>query len=285
MEASATTYFSDATASSPSKWRTADTLDTLLKYEVRNTLRNKWIFVYFLFFMVLSEGLFRFTGSSEKVFVTLMSVMIIVTPLISIMLGSMQVYNSREFTELLLSQPVHRTTVFIASFLGVMLPPALCFSVGAGIPLIAHSLGDTVMLQHSLLLLTTGALLSCSFSAIAFALTTKIEERARGFGAVLMVWFFSSVLYDGILLFLLYALSDYPTERFALVMSFLNPIDLARITLSLVLDQSALMGYTGALYKSFFGSWQGLGLALTVLTIWTLMPVVLARRVFLRKDF
>ena len=262
-----------------------DTLDTILKYEIRNTLRNKWIGVYFLFFMLLSEGLFRFTGLPEKVFVTLMSVMIIVSPLISIMYSSMQVYNSREFTELLLSQPVQRTTVFIASFLGVMLPPALCFSLGAGIPLVAHSLGNTELLKNAALLLVTGALLSCSFSAIAFAITTKIEERARGFGASLMVWFFSSVMYDGILLFFLYALSDYPTERFALIMSFCNPIDLARITLSLLLDQSALMGYTGALYKNFFGSGEGLALSLGVLGMWTIAPVFIARRVFLHKDF
>jgi Cu-processing system permease protein len=197
----------------------------------------------------------------------------------------MQVYNSREFTELLLSQPVQRTTVFIASFLGVMLPPALCFSLGAGIPLVAHSLGNTELLKNAALLLVTGALLSCSFSAIAFAITTKIEERARGFGASLMVWFFSSVMYDGILLFFLYALSDYPTERFALIMSFCNPIDLARITLSLLLDQSALMGYTGALYKNFFGSGEGLALSLGVLGMWTIAPVFIARRVFLHKDF
>ncbi len=262
-----------------------DTLDTLLKLELRNALRNKWVIVYFLFFMVLSEGLFRFTGMADKVFVTLMSVMIVVTPLISIMFSVMQVYNAREFTEMLLSQPVHRSTVFASSFLSTFLPLALCFCVGAGVPLVLHSIGDTELMKRTMLLLINGALLSCSFSAIAFAIATRVDERAKGFGTALMVWFFCSVVYDGLFLFALFAFSDYPTERFALIMSFLNPIDLSRIMLSLVLDQSALMGYTGAIYKQFFGSWQGMSLALGVLVIWAVVPVLIARRTFLRKDF
>ncbi len=263
----------------------SDTLDTLLKVELRNTIRSKWIIVYFAFFMVLSEGLFRFTGLTDKVFVTLMSVMIVVTPLISIMFSVMQVYNSREFTEMLLSQPVPRGTVFFSSFLSTVLPLMLCFCGGAGIPLFLHSLGDPSMVKRSALLLLNGGLLTCSFSAIAFAISTKIEERSKGFGAALMVWFFSSVVYDGLFLFLLYAFSDYPTERFALIMSFINPIDLSRITLSLLLDQSALMGYTGAIYKNFFGSWEGMAIAMGVLTLWAVVPVLIARRTFLRKDF
>ncbi len=265
--------------------KAADTLDTLLKLELRNTVRNKWIIVYFAFFFILSEGLFQFTGMADKVFVTLMSVMIVVSPLISIMFSVMQVYNSREFTEMLLSQPIPRSTVFASSFLSTVLPLALCFAVGAGLPLIIHSAGDIELLKRSALLLVNGCLLSCAFSAIAFAIATRVDERAKGFGAALMVWFFCSVVYDGIFLFALFALSDYPTERFALVMSFLNPIDLSRIMLSLVLDQSALMGYTGAIYKQFFGSWQGMSLALTALSFWAIVPILFARRSFLKKDF
>ncbi len=260
-------------------------LDSLLKVELRNAARNKWLLIYFAFFVALSEGLFRFTGMADKVFVTLMSIMTIVVPLISIMFSVMQVYNTREFTELLLSQPVRRSTVFVSSFLATSLPLVLSFCVGAGIPLLAHSFGDRDLIGRTLLLLVNGALLTCSFSALAFAIATKMDERAKGFGASLMVWFFCAVVYDGLFLFLLYALSDYPTERFALVLSFLNPIDLSRIMLSLVLDQSALMGYTGAIYKQFFGSWQGMSLALSVLTMWAIIPVIVARRTFLRKDF
>jgi Cu-processing system permease protein len=38
-------------------------------------------------------------------------------------------------------------------------------------------------------------------------------------------------------------------EKFTLLLSALNPIDLGRIFMMLKMDVSALMGYTGALYK------------------------------------
>jgi Cu-processing system permease protein len=52
----------------------------------------------------------------------------------------------------------------------------------------------------------------------------------------------------------------------------------------LQLDISALMGYTGAFYKNFFGSSFGIIFSSVVLLIWIIVPVGLALRIFNRKD-
>ncbi len=39
-------------------------------------------------------------------------------------------------------------------------------------------------------------------------------------------------------------------------LSALNPIDLSRILILLQLDVSAMMGYTGAVFKDFFGTYR-----------------------------
>ena len=52
----------------------------------------------------------------------------------------------------------------------------------------------------------------------------------------------------------------------------------------LKLDISALMGYTGAFYKNFFGSNWGIIFSSIVLMIWMAFPVALASRIFSRKD-
>jgi Cu-processing system permease protein len=73
-------------------------------------------------------------------------------------------------------------------------------------------------------------------------------------------------------------------EKVTLSLISLNPIDLARIIIILKLDLSALMGYTGAFYKNFFGSSVGVIYSILFLVIWTLAPLLLAMRRFVSKD-
>jgi Cu-processing system permease protein len=85
-------------------------------------------------------------------------------------------------------------------------------------------------------------------------------------------------------LLILFAFSDYPMEKFTLLLSSLNPIDLGRIFIMLQMDVSALMGYTGALYRDFFGSGTGLLFTGFIMLLWIFIPLILALRSFKKKD-
>jgi Cu-processing system permease protein len=99
-----------------------------------------------------------------------------------------------------------------------------------------------------------------------------------------LVWFYFSLIYDGLVLLLLFTFSDYPVEKFTLLLSSVNPVDLARIFVMLRLDVSALMGYTGATYKDFFGSSTGTLFSGGILMLWAVIPLWLAIRAFRKKD-
>ena len=86
------------------------------------------------------------------------------------------------------------------------------------------------------------------------------------------------------MLFILYSFSDYPLESASLVMTALNPIDLGRILVLLNLDVSALMGYTGALYKSIFGSLWGVALSFGLMLVWMVLPLFGSRKIFSKRD-
>ncbi len=66
--------------------------------------------------------------------------------------------------------------------------------------------------------------------------------------------------------------------------SALNPIDLARIFIILQLDVSAMLGYTGAIFKDFFGTAAGAAIGFALLCLWVMVPYLISLRMFVRKD-
>ena len=69
-----------------------------------------------------------------------------------------------------------------------------------------------------------------------------------------------------------------------LVLCALNPVELARLLILLKLDISALMGYTGALYREFFGSTGGIVISFSMMMLWMIVPLAVARRIFRKKN-
>jgi Cu-processing system permease protein len=122
------------------------------------------------------------------------------------------------------------------------------------------------------------------FVGLAFLASVLTRDKARAIGIALLFWFYFSLIYDAFLLWILYSFSDYPMDMPTLALVSLNPIDLARILMLLQLDVSALMGYTGAFFRNFFGSNAGMIFSLTGLLVWAVWPIALANRIFKRKD-
>jgi Cu-processing system permease protein len=260
----------------------------IIKYQLQDVLRSRWIIFYSLFFWAITDALFRFGGSGEHVILSLMNVVLIVIPLVSIVLGAMYLYNSREYIELLLSQPIRRSSLFGGLYAGLTLPLALGFALGVLVPFIYH--GGTAAGQASgasgvFFLIFVGMLLTVVFTALAFTISLRFEDKIKGLGLSLVLWLFFSVIYDGLILFIVFLFSHYPLQNPVIALTMLNPIDLGRILLMLNFDISALMGFTGAVFQRFFGSGTGMMLSLAVMLLWLAIPLSMAFRVFLRKDF
>ena len=127
-------------------------------------------------------------------------------------------------------------------------------------------------------------ILSVIFVAIAMLATVKTRDKAKGVGVSILLWLYFSLLFDGLVLFLLFQFSDYPLEKAMVGMSMMNPIDLSRILILLKMDVSALMGYTGAIFKNFFGTQAGVLISFMILLLWIVLPAWLSVRIFNRKD-
>jgi len=258
---------------------------TVVEYQVRDAVRSRWLAIYAAFFLVASEALFRYAGSAEKAVVSLMTVVLFVVPLVTLVLGTVYLYGAREFTELLLAQPVRRGQLFAGLYLGLTLPLVAAFLGGVGIPGLLHVSELDSARGAFVTLLVVGAALTALFTAIAFVIALESDDRLRGLGIGIGVWLLLSFVYDGLVLIGVAVFADYPLERPMLALTFANPIDLGRVLLLLRLDVSALMGYTGAVFQRFFGGPLGVAAAGAALVAWIAAPVALGARSFARKDF
>lgn len=261
-----------------------NTATKVIKYELRDIVRSKWVIVYSLFFVLVTDLLLRFGGGSAQALLSLTNIVLILIPLVSILFGTMYLYNAREFTELLLTQPVRRPALFGGLYAGLAVPLAVAFLIGIGIPFALHGIQAT-QTRTLLTLVLAGLLLTFIFVALAFLIAVRFEDRVRGLGVSVLLWLGCSVLYDGAILLLASTFSDYPLEKPMIAVMLFNPIDLARVLLLLTFDASALMGYTGAVFEQFFGSILGFATALLALGIWLVVPLMLGMRLFKKKDF
>ncbi len=257
----------------------------ILKYSFFDLMRSRWSYVYFFFYLVLGFVLLFLNNDVSKAVITLMNIVIVLTPLIATIFGVMYYYNSREFTELLLAQPIKRKQIFLGQYLGVAISLSLSLVLGLGIPFVAYGLFQSSAIFDFILLIVVGAFLNFIFVALSYNIALSNENRIKGFGYAILMWLFLAVIYDGIFLVSLVVFNDYPLDKVALLATMLNPIDLSRILILLKLDISALLGYTGALFKQFFGTNFGLFTALGLLTIWVILPVLRMNLKVKKKDF
>ncbi len=257
----------------------------IFKYSFSDLMRSRWSFIYLGFYLLLGIVLLFLNNDLSKGIITLMNVIVVLTPMIGTIFGVMYFYNSREFTELLLAQPIKRSQIFLGQFFGISISLALSLIIGLGIPFLAYGIFLSSEIFNFLFLLISGTFLTFIFVAMAICIALFNTNKIKGFGYAILMWLFFAVIYDGLILLAMMVFEDYPLDNLALIASFLNPIDLSRIMILLKLDISALLGYTGALFQRFFGTGLGLIASWTMLLIWTITPLILMIRKAQKKNF
>jgi Cu-processing system permease protein len=251
----------------------------IVKYILYDIVQNRIVIGYTLFLLAVSFGLFNLSADATKGLVSLLNVTLIVTPLLSIVFATIHIYNSYEFIELLAAQTVRRSVIVWSEFLGLAMALTAAVLIGIGLPVLLFAANAT---GFSVLAAAVG--LTIVFISIALLASVATRDKAKGIGVALLLWFFFALLYDALVLFLMFAFADYPLEKAMLAVVSLNPIDLARIVVLLQMDISALMGYTGALFREFLGTGLGIAFAATILLLWSVLPMLWAVRIFRKKD-
>lgn len=254
-------------------------MNRIIKIIFLDILKNKIVLAYTFILAILSWSSFGLEDNSAKGLLTILNVILFTVPLVSILFATIYLYNSSEFIELLLSQPIKRKKIWLSLFLGLSLSMVSAFFIGAGIPLLLYA-PDIV----GGMMLIVGCLISVVFVALAFLSSILTRDKAKGIGIAIMIWLYFALIFDGMVLFLLFQFSEYPIENAMVGLTALSPIDLARIQILLHLDVSAMMGYTGAIFKDFFGTSLGLIISFMLLCLWVIVPFFVSLVKFKNKD-
>lgn len=254
-------------------------MNRIIKIILFDILKNKIVLAFTFILAILAWSSFALEDNSSKGILTILNVILFTVPLVSILFATIYLYNSSEFIELLLSQPIKRVKIWISLFIGLSSSMVIAFLIGAGIPLLIYSPNAV-----GLMMIGIGSIISIVFVALAFLSSIVTRDKAKGIGIAIMIWLFFALLFDGLVLFLLFQLADYPIEKAMVAITAFSPIDLARIQILLHLDVSAMMGYTGAIFKDFFGTTLGLVISFLLLCLWAIIPFFISLKKFKNKD-
>jgi Cu-processing system permease protein len=141
----------------------------VLRYEIHNTIRSKWVILYTFFFFLLGYTLFSLSGDINKAYISLMNIVLIVIPLVSLIFGAIYLYNSREFIEMLLSQPIDRRSLFTGIYFGTSIPLAAGYLIGILTPFILFGkVGEQT--EGLIFLVLIGIALTFVFTSMSFLL-------------------------------------------------------------------------------------------------------------------
>ncbi|NHE57144.1 ABC transporter permease subunit [Cyclobacterium plantarum] len=251
----------------------------IAKFIISDLIKN-WIILLYAFFLLLATiGFFLLQGQGDKAILGVLNLTLMLVPMITVIFSTIYYYNMYEFMVLLMAQPLKRGSIIGSFYLGLLVSLGLAIVAGLGLPL-------WLMHPHwvSLVLSGVALLLSGIFIGLALLVAVWVRDKARGMGFALFLWVYFVLIFDGLVLLMMYNFSDYPIEKVVLYITFLNPVDLGRIMVLMQTEAAALMGYSGAIFQQFFSEWWGLIASLLIMLAWAFIPVAFSFRMFRDKD-
>src|SRR5690242_13061885 len=149
----------------------------IIKYVTADILRNKIVLAYTALLLIISLSVFMLQDEASKGLLSLLNITLLIVPLNSVIFSAIYIYNSAEFIELLVSQPLKRKSIWLSLFYGLSAALSIAFFIGAGIPIIIYQPSAT-----GFIMLGAGIVLSIIFVAIALLAAVLTRDKAKGIG-------------------------------------------------------------------------------------------------------
>jgi Cu-processing system permease protein len=218
--------------------------------------------------------------------VSLLTLALYLLPLVGLVLGAHAFGAEDGGAELLLTQPVGRSTVLLGRCLGLAATLALVAAIGFGLAGAVVAWGAGVAGIGGYLLVAGGSsVVGLAGLAIGVLLGVRARRRVTAIAMALVTWVALAVLFDFGAIALLQFTGDGEPGPLLLLLLAANPIDGMRALGLVALGADVLLGPTGAALAKLLGPAGGALAIGAGLLAWCAGPLACAARVYRRKDF
>jgi Cu-processing system permease protein len=234
---------------------------------------------------VLSGG--RGVQDFARTGASLVQLVLLLTPLASLVIGVLALAPDRGAAELLFAQPVSRRSVLLGKLVGLFAALAAAQAAGlAAAGVVIFSRSDASGLGGYACLFAAALALTAAFLAIAAALASGGPgRRTRALVLSLIVWFAAVVLADVAALGVASLLPSRAASRTLIAAALLNPVGAVRTGALLGIQGTAAFGPASLALLRFTGGPLGAA-ALILLSglFWIAVPAWIAVRRLERAD-
>ena len=273
------------------------TIFTIAKKEIMDNTRNKNIIIVTIAFAVITV-LVSYLGSLNSdswndLNSTIQMMMFFIqfmVPIIGLMLGYASVVGEieRGTMSALLAEPATRLEIIIGKFLGLGLVLSTSIFVGllsAGLIISLNVDTFDFILYLSFVFYTI--ILGLVFISISMFFSSILKRRAQSIGMSIFSWGFFSFLW-GIMLFVFLMLSRTPQEEmdgfFAINLFSPTQVFLSLISVNMGAADVMMPSLGLSIFVEYYPGFYNTVVFLIILSIWMIVPLILAYLAFNRRD-
>lgn len=256
----------------------------LIRKEVRESSKNRWFILYTICFTVLALLLLFLASSRDEIAgfsgfgrtaASLINLVLLFVPLISIVTGAISISNERENGTLsyLLSHPVTKTEVFLGKFIGLLLPIWISIFLGFGLSGMVIALrGSGEDISKYLITALLSVLLAASLLSVGFLISVLSKKAAKAIGIAIFLWLAFLIFGDLGIMGTIVAMDLDINQVF--ILSLLNPAEVFKIAAVLKISpRFEVLGPVGIYALRSFGYGGTFYLLFSILVLWIAIPL------------
>lgn len=266
----------------------------ILRKELRDAFRSRWLFAFAATFAVLALTLSLVQGSSgdleaqgfNRTTAGLINLCLLLVPLLALVLGAGGIAGERERGTLatLLSQPISPAQLVLGKYFGLVLAVWMAIALGFGAAGMLMALVSPVTdISHYLLFVVLSAALAAAMLSIGLFISVFSDGRLKAVSIAVVVWFLLVLLYDLGAVGL--ALTVSSSGRSLLLVVLGNPIECVRILAIMSLESDLeILGPLGSYVANEVGRGTGITLLTGALVAWVAVPLIATLRIAASRD-
>lgn len=266
----------------------------LAREEFLGSLRNRWLIIYSLSYLLLAISISPFSLSGlnvlgmkavGKVLSSLINISLYLIPLISLSISAISIVGDREtnFMEWIFSKPINEYHYIMGKFLGISAALSISTLIGFGLAswfVILFLPPEDVTKYFQLMLIAIS--LAPVFIPIGLYISNTSKTRYQALGTSFFIWFFIVFIFDLFIMGFIESTVKHPL--IAAILGISNPVEGIRILMIKSIDPDlTFLGFTGVFILRE-NLTLILGLSISFLTLYLVSFILLTYHSFRRGE-